>query len=606
MTRINCAARIVLCWLAFTSAWMGRNAAFAQEKPAIIVVFPSMDDVFSDIKIAFDLVGEKGDDKGFETLKSTIETFLVGIDSTKPGGIRIYPTAAGLQPVLTFPIKNDHEFRKLVLNLWDLDIKTTPPPDTKLIRQVPPVVAGKAARARLEKNERLIFKLYDGFLRYEPGYVNLSVQIDNVRLAKGPLPVEIVAGHKLAALIDGSAQPAEKRKQGFEVAKREMLAAIVKGENESDVVFATRKSITEHQVAELERFFVEASRIFLGWNVSSEKKEAEVNVDLVGLPGSDLEKSVEQLDTTPDEFAGVSRTDAVFSLSVNFALDPLRQAFVKNEAKLERAALKKAIGDNDKLSAAEKAVDSDLADLFFDIVDGTSQLGVANGFVRSWKDPDGSLSTVAGGRIPEGSKAKFDKLLSTLASRSPANKLEEKIHTEGEIEIHKLTVPSLGQELPEFVGKDGVVYVGLNEKTVWLAAGNGALELLKKTMGEVKASGPKHGLVVDLMLKLGPYVEVLNNYYARNPAAPTLVKKTDDGKKKPGAKATEPKKVEAFISPVDLRKIAVDVFKQGKDTFTFTLGREEKTVKVHLKFEEGLIRFVGTTLSKFVKENLED
>jgi hypothetical protein len=586
---------------------MAKNAASAQEKPAITVVFPSMDDVFSDIKIAFDLVGEKGDDKGFETLKSTIETFLVGIDTTKAGGgIRIYPTATGLQPVLTFPIKNDHEFRRLVLNLWDLDIKTTPPPDAKLIRQVPPGVKAKELKARLDKNERLIFKLYDGFMRYEPGQVSLSVQIDNVRLAKGPLPIEILAGHKLAALIDGAAQPAEKRKQGFEVAKKEMLAGIVKREHESDVVFAARKSITEYQVAELERFFVEASRIFLGWNISSQKKEAEVNVDVVGLPGSDLEKSVEQLNTTPDEFAGVAKTDAVFSLSVNFALDPLRQAFVKNEAKLERAALKKSIGDNEKLSAAEKAVDSDLVDLFFDVVDGTSQLGVANGFVRSWKDPDGSLSTVAGGRIPEGSKAKFDKLLSTLAARSPANKLEEKIHTEGEIEIHKLTVPTLGQELPEFVGKDGVVYVGLNEKTVWLAAGNGALELLKKTIGDVTAAGPKHGPMIDLMLKLGPYVEILNNYYARNPAAPTLVKKIDDGKKKAATKATEPKKIEPFISSAELRKIAIDVFKQGKDTFTFTLGREEKTVKAHLKFEEGLIRFVGTTLSKFVKENLED
>ncbi|HEY3967275.1 MAG TPA: hypothetical protein VGM05_22135, partial [Planctomycetaceae bacterium] len=140
----------------------------------------------------------------------------------------------------------------------------------------------------------------------------------------------------------------------------------------------------------------------------------------------------------------------------------------------------------------------------------------------------------------------------------------------------------------------------------WLAAGNGSLELLKKTIGEVKTAGPKHGLVIDLMLKLGPYVEVLNNYYARNPAAPTLVKKIDDGKKKGAAKASEPKKIEPFISSAELRKIAINVFKQGKDTFTFTLGREEKTVKAHLKFEEGLIRFIGTTLSKFVKENLED
>jgi hypothetical protein len=626
--RISFATKFGLGCLALAFALAGGNVACAQEKPAITVVFPGMDVVFNDLKLTFDLVGEKGDEKGFKTLKSTVETFLDGIDTTKPGGIRIYPTDTGLQPAITFPVKNDAAFKKLLLNLWDLDIKTTPPPKPELIRQVPPSVKKKERDAKLEKNERLIFKLYEGFLRYEPGHVNLASQIDIARLAKGPLPLDLIATHKLAALVDGTAQPAEKRKQGFEAAKKEMLAAIVKGENESEAVFSARKSLTEHQVAELERFFVESSKVFAGWNISAEKKEAEIDIDLVGLPGSDLEKSVELLDTTPDEFAGVSKVDTVFSLSVNFALDPLRQAFAKNASKLHRASLKKSIEADAKKTAEEKAIDGDLVDLFFDIVEGTSELGVANAFVRSWKDNgnDGSLKTVAAGRIPPGSKAKFEKLLATLASRNPANKLEEKIDTEGEIEIHKLTIPRLGTELPEFVGKDGAVYVGLHEKTLWLAAGNGALDLLKKTIGEVNTAGPKHGTIVELSLKMGPYIDVLINYYARNPATPTLIQKPEDGgKKKPGGKAADGKKADAkkadskkadakvdtknfaaFISPEDLRKIAQDVFKQGKDTMTMTLVREEKTAKVRIKLEEGLLRFFGTALSKFVKENLED
>jgi hypothetical protein len=587
---------------------VGGNLASAQEKPAITVVVPSMDNVFSDIKVAFDLVGEKGDERGFKTLKDTIETFLVGIDTTKPAGVRIYPTSTGLQTVLTLPVKNDQDFRSLLMNLWDLDIKTAPPPDTKLIRQVPPAVDRKAKNARLEKNERLIFRLYDGFLRYDPGLVNFATQIEHARLAKGALPADLVKGHKLAGLIDGAAQPAEKRKQAFETAKKEMLAAIVKGEHESEPVFAARKSLTEHQVAELERFFVEASKIFIGWNVSAEKKEATLNIDLAGLPGSDLEKSVELLDTTPDEFTGVPKTDAVFSLSSNFAIDPLRQAFLKNAAVLQRASLKKAIEKDEKLSAAEKSIDADLVDLFFDLVDGTSQVGVANGFVRTWKEADGTLKSIAGARIPAGSKAKIEKLLSTLAARDAANKLEEKIETQHEIEIHKLEVPRLGRELPEFVGNDGVVYVGTHEKTVWLAAGKGALELLKKTIGDVKAAEPKHGLALDILLKLGPFMEVINNFYARNPNAPKLMPRSEGTKPRAGSGATaqKSKQVEAFISPEDLRKIAADVFKQGKDTLTVTLAREEKTAKVRIRLDEGLIRFAGTALSKFVKENLED
>ncbi|MBS0262972.1 MAG: hypothetical protein JSS02_13590, partial [Planctomycetes bacterium] len=84
-------ARIGYCWLAVIGTWLGAHTANAQEKPAITIIFPGMDTVFEDVKLAFDLVGEKGDDKGFETLKSTIETFLVGIDTSKQGGVRVYP-----------------------------------------------------------------------------------------------------------------------------------------------------------------------------------------------------------------------------------------------------------------------------------------------------------------------------------------------------------------------------------------------------------------------------------------------------------------------------------------------------------------------------------
>ncbi|MBS0263262.1 MAG: hypothetical protein JSS02_15065, partial [Planctomycetes bacterium] len=527
-----------------------------------------------------------------------------GIDTSKQGGVRVYPTATGLQPVLSFPVKNEQEFKKLLLNLWDLDIKTTPPPDAKLARQVPPSVKQKELKSKLEKNERLIFKLYDGFLRSEPGYVHFSTLVENIRLAKAALPVNLAEGYKIAAVVDGAAQPAAKRKQSFEAAKKELLAAIVKGEGEAAEVFAARKAVTEHQVAELERFFVEAERVFLGWNISSEKKEATVNIDLVGLPNTDLEKSVELLDTTPDEFAGVSKTDAVFSLSANFALDPLRKAFLKTSSVVDRAALKKIVADDKNAGAEVKAMEGDLIDLLFDLAEGASDLGVANTFVRSWKADDGSLSTVAGGRLPEGGKAKIEKLLTTLASRDPANKLEEKVETAGEIEIHKLTVPKLSQEVPEFVGQDGAVYVGLHEKTVWVAAGTNSLELLKKAIGEVAATGPKNGLVLDLTLKLGPYIDVLNNWYTRHPAA--APKKVETGKKSGAKKTAEPRKVEALISPEDLRKIAVDVFKQGKDTFSLTLGRQEKTAQVRIRLDEGLIRFAGTAASKFVKENLED
>src|SRR5580765_584328 len=84
VTRNFRAGKLTLCLLAFAAVLSNRVALAADEKsdekPSITVVFPSIDEVYKDLKLAFDLVGDK---KGFETLKDTIDTFLVGVDTTK-------------------------------------------------------------------------------------------------------------------------------------------------------------------------------------------------------------------------------------------------------------------------------------------------------------------------------------------------------------------------------------------------------------------------------------------------------------------------------------------------------------------------------------------
>jgi len=592
---------MLLCSWAILAAILARPLVASADEPSIIVVLPSTDEVYKDFKLAFDLAN---DDKGYKTLKDTIDTFLVGVDMSKPAGIRIFATPAdGLQSVVSFPVS---DFKKFLSNMWDLDVRTAPAPTPQLIRQIPPAIAQKAQKLKLAPNERMVFKLFDGFLSHEPGiqHVHMGKRIEEVRAAKGALPVNLVKGHDLAVKIDGKSQPPEKRKVAFAKVKAELLAAITRGEHETETTFAVRKAISEHQIAELERFFVEASQILVGWNVSETEKSAELNLDLEALPGTELAKSVLLVGQGPDEFAGVTKSDTVFSLSVNLALDDLRKDFVKSSVKLERALVKQEIADHETLSAEQKAVDGDLADIFFDLLEGTGELGVANGFVRTWKGSGSSLITVAGGKIPKGQKPKIEKILDNLASRGAESKVEKKVDTEGEIEIHKMTLPRFHDLLPELTGADGVVYVALSEETGWLSAGDNSLDRLKKAIQEAAAAGPKPGPDVDLTMNIAPYVGVLDNYRKRKPA--TEPAKIETPKKKGAAKATDKKSVQALISPADLRAIALETFGQGQDVMTFSMHREGEVVKLHAKYDEGLIRFVGKVMSKFVKENLED
>ena len=583
------------------------------EKPSITVVFPSTDEVFKDLKFMFDLIG---DEKGFDDLRGTIEIFLIGIDTAQPGGLRVYPTAEGLQPVLTFPISaappegkkgnsgepqklRDEWFKKLRDNLWGLDVKTMPPPDVKLNKQIPNSVRTRLANLKLGANEYLIFGgIADGFMRYESGNAHLARQLADVRRAKGGLPLELVKGHDLAIFIDGLAQPAEERKKAFEQARHELVGALTRGETEEETAFVARKAVVEHQLAELQRFFVESSRIQVGWNVAAEEKHARLELEMEALPDTALAKSIELVGKAPDEFAGVSKEGSVFNLSVNFALDEMRKEFIKKTATLERDALKKDIAVKEKLSDEQKQLDSDLVDLAHDVLEGIAELGLCNGFLRSWRNSDGTLTTVGAGRIPEGSRSKFEMLLQKFAQRSPTDKIEMKIDSEGDIDIHRLTIPTIQKDWPDFLGADGVVLAGISEKSMWLATGENSLERLKKAIGEAKAAGPRPGPDFDLSLNFAPLIEIREKQAAREPKA--------EAKKSGEAPKTRKEKVEAFIAPADMRRLALEAFKEGKDTMSVALTREDKTVKLHVQFDEGLIRFVGKVTSKFVKENLAD
>jgi len=598
---------IVSFLLTMAGLFAARPALAADDKAPITVVLPTTADFFKDLKFTFDLVK---DDKGFKTLENTLQLFLVGVDESERAGIRVYYTPEGLPSVLSFPVKSDAEFKKLISNLWDLDVKTAPAPTPQLDRQIPKAVRAKMPGMKLAKNERVIFGLTDAFMRYDAGYVHIGKLPTETRLAKGGVSPEIAKGNDIAILIGGSTLSAEDRKKGFERAKKELVGAIVKTEGENDEEFAVRKAITEHDLGELERFFVESSRIFIGYTLSEAKRHARVAFELEFHPGTDLDKSADMLGETPDPFAGVSKANTVLSLQGNFALDPMRVQLMKTFPKLVQNMLKKYVADNKKLSAGQRATNNTLADLMFEIMDGMPAIEVINGFVRCYANADGTLTSLGAARIPNGNRGKFEKLVASFTAAAGGNG-NTKVDSEGDVEIHKVSLNGIEDDVPEFIGKDGA-YIGIADEAVWLASGAGALTRLKTAIQEAKAAGPKKDpVVVDLSLKFGPFIKAQDSYLVRHPAvvaksAPDE-KKPDGGKKKEvGAKTVSKKKVENLAGDGKLRKQAIDCFKDGKDTMTLQVDREGKLCRMNVQFEESLIKFVAKSISDFVKENLED
>lgn len=615
MTRNLVTSWMFLLMLA-SAAWsQAKPAGTVAEKPVITVAIPGADALFEDLKLAFDLAG---DEKGYKTLKETIEVFLVGVETDKPSGLRLYSSGGDLQYVLSLPVSGAADFKALLLNMWDLDLKTTPPPTPSQIRQVPNAVQGAAKKLMLAKDERMMFNIFDGFLRFEAGagQVHVGKELADVRNAKGGLSADFLKGRDLAVLIDGAVQTPDERRAAFAKAKKEILGGVTKGEKEEEAAFALRKALTEQQMAEIERFFADSEKIEIGWTTSAQQKNAKMAIDLSAVAGTSLEQSIQLLGQTPDEFAGISADGAALKGTMNFPLDEMRKESLKTVSKLARDDLKQKLDVDEKLSKDQKQVDKDLVDLIFDVVDDIGTSGIFNGFARVWSNGNATLTLTGGVKVPNGSN--FVKILQTFAERGGGIKVELKADTEGDVEIHKLSLGDLQKDYPELLDKDGVVYVGTSAGAVWFAAGDKALDRLKQGIQEAKKTGPQPGPAGELQAQLYPLMEVFDKVRTRQkPPAPPKVKvvekKTGDKKaadkkgaveKKPEGESRE--RAVGMLADLQLRKLALEAFKDGKDTLSLSLKREGKSVMLNLELDEAIIRLVGKAFSKFVKDNLAD
>src|SRR5262249_25636472 len=160
-------------------------------------------------------------------------------------------------------------------------------------------------------------------------------------------------------------------------------------------------------------------------------------------------------------------------------------------------------------------------------------------------------------------------------------------------------------DAPELFDAEGAIYVGTGQKTVWCAAGEKALDRLKQAIQEAKSSGSKSAAAIDGHAQLLPLAEAwqkLSDRWKESDTRQTVREKRKKGDKV-GKKAAE---AISILSELDLPRLAVEAFRKGKDTVTLTLIRKGNGLELNQEFDEGVLRFGGLALSKFVKDNLAD
>ncbi len=567
--------------------------------PFVTMAYPNIERFYSDLKLMFDLVGEQ---KRYQTLKETIDEFVVGVDPASPGAVHLYATSDGLQTVIALPIKHDADFNKFVENLYDLDVKTFPPPRNVRARQLPKSVRDKTKSVKLEADERIVYGLQDGYLKRVSGMVLMSDSLEQLRSAKGGLQADHAKSSSLSVLVNGQAASPELRRESFKKAREKWMADLKQWDKETAAEFRHRRAITEQVLTDVGDSLADTSHSRVDFTISHEKKNSHLAVEMKADQGSPLAGRIERIGKTPDEFAGVSRDGCVASLSVNSPLGEQQQESIRTVSKHGRAAAKDRIDGN--ASSDLKAALHDFNDLIYDITDDVAGMPEFNACRRVWSDKNGNTLTTLGA-VKVSDTSRVIEFLQKLKSHAPEGEtVKLKVATEGNVAIHQVANPRWQKDYPELFDDEGSVYIGTGEKAVWYALGHGSLDRLKNAISEAGKTGAESG-PGELEARLYPLAEVWDKIRSRQDANGNgeQVKKV-----KEQVRENRPKVADAAKTVRDLKlsKLAVEAFKNGQDSISVKLSGKGDTLSLTGEFDEGTLRFVGKALAKFVKDNLED
>lgn len=619
------ALAVLVCAAGTVPGLAQQNSATPAGTHTITVVLPSLKSFYDDLKVPFDLAE---DPKGYETLIDTLEVFVVGLERDKPLGLRMLSSpAGGLHANLSLPVKGapgdakaDPQYQKLRENLWDLDLKTAPPPDPRMIRLVPPTIRTRLPGLKLGAAERLMFGGRDGYMRRETDVVHMGVELADVRSFKGGIPFDFPAGIDLGVRINGQAQPAADRQKAFAKLKGEMSGASKKKADEAATAFALRDGVYQQLLAELERFFVENSEILGRWTLDNSKRNAAFQLDLAALPNTDLATSVETVRPSANPYALVKGDDAAIRFTSQLTLDSLRKKHAGELAKLVKAHVADLIDGDAQRDAPSKDADKQALNLLFEAMADVATQAELTGCLRSWETKPGYFDTLGALKIAD--QAKYADMLKQLAGLGGALKVDLDVETVGGVTLHKIAGKSLQNSLPEFISADGTVWIGLGPNVLWYASGDGVQARLKAAIAEAQAANAPEVAPLQVAVRMGPLARFGDSYRKRNPApakpkatpaAKPAPKADGEGSKKPvlarGNKeegASPLAQLTTLLGEMNLQALATQALQGKDDTLAVSLTREGDKARVDMQADTGLLRFVGKAVSKFVKDNLSD
>ncbi len=559
--------RLVLITCLLGVCWGNDLSVQAEDKePQLRLMQTGGTRLIQDLESVMSLTSSQ-EQKETANLKETLNASLVGMSMDRLMRMDVLFGDGPVRYRPSFPIANEREF-------WNDNL-----------------IKNGIQKGRRGSNSLFSLKgAYEGYMRIRDGYAMFGEKRSDLPLnAKAP-DQEIA---HLAKLTDNAAielinapDGLAERKKSFNNPehglRQELLKELLKTKSESQDAFDVRELAFKHQLAELERLYVETEYSLLVAKFDPVKKTSTMDLDFRPIAKTALEESILALNQSPLSFANVPKSaKSNLSLRMKFPLDEMRQThFTETFTLLTKIAHKEADKSETK-NAAQKSATHEVIDLGQKLLLANVKKGIMDGFFEAHPNPDGTNTAISAFKAADGNAPLA--ILKLLEKTRDDQQVKFDLAQEQGVKIHSFLISE--QQHPGFKDFYGSydVFVGTSADAIWLGAGPKALEEMQAAIREV--AKPNTGKAGDPFFSLSgraaPWMEL------------HLKARPDSGG-------------ENFQK---YRRLMIEAGEPGDDQFDGWLNRkspDNSEILGKWTGEPGWMRFVGKYLADFSYRTLQE
>lgn len=553
--------------------------AHAQSEARIRIVIPSIKEQEDDLQWMIGLSPNPQLKAQWTKLKDDIlDAFTEGVDLTQPASMDLVfrkdEFAREMRiPISVFDVKKDPCFLN---NIKGMGFKVQPMPGG--LYQIS------------DRDKKAIFLRYDAKTKYvwtSPLKASLPSNLPPAGKDLAPL---LALKKDVVAQIKNNADGLKSRRDNFKELRKQFEALVKFRRNEEKYAYELRKQSLTQQLSEAERFLVESEELLASWTTTAvgPNPSSRGELALTALPGTDLEKSLEEFAAKPSYFANVTlHQNPLASGKITFPLDPMRKGHVKEFYKLVRPSLEAEIAKRPGKSDPEKTAMKQAMNIFLDILDAGAELGSIDAFIDLHPSAGEKNVMVCGIRAADGKVADgIFKLLPQIKPDWTTKPVEE----HGGVSIHEVTIPkSRVASFQKVFADDTVCYVGTSKDAIWGAAGADAVAHLKAAIDEAAKPAPE---------KVDP---VAINYQFQLSTLVTLMEILE--KEVPAGNAELSKEEKQRLKDLErYRKLAQAAMAGCNSMIQGELKRVDKKMEGFIEMNECALKFVGSIIADAVKQ----